>query len=254
MAYINVEAGGADYRVILGNHRLTTPGSQLPDNCTGVVIEGSIFSPDLFYEALEGEKKFQKDTFVIQYSQLREKCQKKQIPIIAGEPLTKWSAVGIRANAYASRIFNTIVHISRAYRYNKLYLLDAASSENEILRDSQLFRDLREAIEYDDRRNPAIMIIPKNILITERAQFFAESQRRKDTKKPNIAIVVGAMHMGVIDALEMSTEERAAYLKSNSYIKGYYNAGSLADIFYVAYNPRRKNWSRHVLVDRNLKS
>lgn len=246
MSYINVESQGVQYRVILAHHNKNTSPSQLPEGCTGIVIEGSVNIRNTMYDALVGAERLAKTPFVVQFSVLRRDAQSRGIPIIAGEPLATPEA---RFFTESNLFPITVIMVRLATR--RLY--DIASKEGVIEVDSPEFTKIKQTIHFYAEKNPKVLITPKDLLIAERSQAFAEFQSRSGIHEPRLAVVVGSMHLGTAEEIRTSQEERLTRILSNDQISRYYQQNNLGDILYVTYNTKRQLWSKQLIVDQHLR-
>lgn len=68
---------------------------------------------------------------------------------------------------------------------------------------------------------------------------------------PSLAIVAGALHTGLVRALEMPYQERVRQLLSSPFRTRYYNEKEFGRSFYVRYNSDHK-WDRFTFKDPQL--
>ncbi len=133
------------------------------------------------------------------------------------------------------------------------FILELGARENEITKDSRDYQKAQEIIRGYKEKNPNLPIDGRDLVIAERAHAFAEFQQRNGIPDPNLAIVAGANHLGVIGALETPRVERIAAIHADEKLKRYSDTRSLAEILYVTYNKSRNSWSNHSIVDQHLR-
>lgn len=246
MAYINVENSGSQFRVILGKHRELTSASQLPEGYTGIVVEGSANIRESFFAALAGAEKYAQTPFIVQFSALRAAAQRQRKPIMAGEPLISVGALDFEES-------NIGIIGAFLLRRKMRFIRGLGAREDEIIKGGQDFQKAQEIIQVYKEKNPNLPINGKDLVIAERAHAFAEFQQRNGAANPNLAIVVGASHLGVVGALETPRAERITAIHADNKLKKYYDSRSLAEILYVTYNRSRDSWSHHSIVDQHLR-
>ena len=81
MAYIDIKVERVDYRVILAHHEFETSVRQLPESCTGVLLEG--FSRDPKELAKFGATV----PFQTQYKGIMEFARQRNLPVVMAEPI-----------------------------------------------------------------------------------------------------------------------------------------------------------------------
>lgn len=246
MSYIDVENSGYKFRVILGKHKETTSPQQLPKGFTGIVVEGSINRRESFLAALAGAEKYTQTPFVLQFSALRAEAQKERKPLIAGEPLASVRALEFQES-------NLGIIGAFMLRRRMKFLVDLGGRENEIVKGSPDFEKAHEIIQSYKEKNPLVPINGRDLVIAERTHAFAEYQQRNGIPNPYLAVVVGALHLGVANALKISKAERLSAIQANEEIERYYDNKSLAEILYITYNRSKDSWSNRSIVDQHLR-
>lgn len=249
MSYINAENEGGRYRVILGNHSKPTPAIQLAPSTTGIVVEGSINKTPSVYAALSGDRKYSQTAFGIQFREIREYAQKAQIPLASGEALASeriLQQIQSVKNLFLFLIANPYLFIAG----NRI-ALELADSVEELAKGSRKYNLNKKAAEYTEKYHTTNPISLKDLVIAQRASHLASFQQKREGKQPEIGIVVGARHIGVVSALETDEKERVERIITHPKLHDYYQLDSLSQGLYVIY--QGKNWRNKVLVDPALK-
>lgn len=246
MSYINVESRGFQYRVVVAHHKKATPASQIPDDCTAILLEGSANRRETMFDALAGAKRLERSIFGVQYPKIREHAQRRNLPLVAAEPLAVLEALTFGES------FISPIDVIRL-RLTGGSLIRLTKREEEVQIGDKDFVKAKEFIAFYIRKNPNTLMRAKDLLFAEKAVAFAEFQARSGVKRPRLVIVAGALHLGTAEELIRSREERLAEILSNDQIKRYYQSNNLGDIHYVTYNPRKHLWSEHVLMDHRFK-
>ncbi len=246
MAFLDIESKGFQYRLIVAHHRKVTPASQLPEHCTGILLEGGTNRRESLFDGLAGVDRPALALFRRQYPALRSEAQDQVIPLVAAEPLVAPEALSFKESNIS------LIDIIRI-RFARRILFDLAAREGEVKAGDTDFTKAKEFITLYIGKNPRVLVKSKDLLFAERAETFAEFQARSGVRKPHLAVVVGALHLGTVEEIGISREERLAKILKSDLINSYYQSGNLGEIHYVTYSPKKHLWSGHVLSDHRFK-
>lgn len=244
MSYVNLETEQTDFRLILSEHGDITKAQQLPDNCTGVLIEaGFIDSKDFFDDIESGSFLLDK-----QYDEIIAVAEDKQLPIVTAEPLYTQK----KLDDYNNRVvdsFTLLCHLPLLPGF--LYL---ARSSKEINMGNLAFRLLyQSALFLEDVTSTKEDTQFRNLVMAQRAESFASLQISEGIKRPCLALIVGGLHLGVIRALEASEEGRVRRIMESPFLEKYVRMESLPEGYISQYNKGRKRWGRYSFEDPRLK-
>lgn len=248
MSYIDVENDGIRYRVILGSHEKTKPISQLPESCTGILLEGSTAdgNKESMFNLLEGVGPYAKEAFVMQYANIRSEAQNRGLPLVTTEPRASSNAF-LYGESFISPFGALQMHLAGRW------IVDRLRREGKLLIGSPDYLKAQQFIDLYCRKNPNMLIKPKDLLLAEGIVAFAEFQRINGIREPYLATIVGSMHLGTIKEIIKPRDQRIVEIFQNRQINDYYRSDSLGEIYYIIFDSEKHSWSRHVLSNHRLK-
>ncbi len=246
MAYINIEAGGYSTRVILGAHDTTVPSKILQEGSTGIVLEGSFTNPKDFYDKILG-----KDTVAVQYHQVVDHAQRQRSSLIAAEPTWKMEYYqAFRDMSFKDKLFLVVFgFLSKAASDELIAFEGEVSSDDPRLSKVRKWANLTSiTVPYMRTNGPF-----KNHIMAQRLVAFSDSQKARGIRDPHLDLIVGANHVGVIDSLRMTTEERVRVIQENQHGRQYVTPQNLATGHFLVYDTKRNRWNPKTFQDSHLK-
>lgn len=252
MSFINVESGGYQFRIILGRHDTIVNSSQLSPECTGIVFEQNVSNANQAYDFLKGIGVFANYSRIRMLLAIRETAMQKSIPVAMAEPFATEEMFNYfttlinkkRVSRFVTPIFpNPFEAVSNASLVSKV----STNSEEIVIRD-KTHNKLKE-IEQQSALTVQMCVTPRNHLMAERSYAFAKHQKSTGIRVPNIAIVTGALHSGIVEALLLSPEDRVRYILQSPEVSRYYQANTLGQILTATYDQHGRKWSKRSLID-----
>lgn len=129
MAYINLEADRADYKLVLGIHTRPSNPSQIPEDCTGILLEGNFSDRDQIGVFVDP------DYTIKQYQRIVPVAKERGIPLVLAESIWKEESIpyslafklspsdiirawlGVLPTTYVTRFSGEIDRNSAVFRY-----------------------------------------------------------------------------------------------------------------------------------------
>lgn len=237
MSYIDIEKAECNYRVILGRHDRVTQTNQIADDCTAILLEFSYSDwgdahEMLFFAGYEEG---------LQYSELFALAKQRNLPVVAAEsptidpsrvndPFLKLldDAVDFR---YRLGLIKNPLRLIELYASIRLATLDQPVDKGGF--KYILAHNFGSWLENYPSRTGA-MLEPRNLLMAQRATAFAYYQLENDIKRPSIALVVGAAHLGVEEALVMNDQERLSRLAKIPGLHAYFDVEEMGKIHFIS--------------------
>lgn len=246
MSYINIETENCHARVILGRHSLTVTPEQIHGKTSkGLLLETSFTNHKDFFEKILGKK-----TPHQQYQDIVKFAQSLGIPLVAAEPT--WNMDYYRfvdQSSPVDKLFIILFHLMSVSASNQLldYEGEVFATDQRVKRVKQCANLVRMTVPYM-RINSGL----KNYVMAQRVFAFADIQGATETQKPQLDLIVGINHVGVIDALTMDTEDRLVKILKDQNTARYIAPKQLALGHYCIYNPKRKKWEQKTFQDPKL--
>lgn len=204
MAYIETRTEYSDIRVILGNHKLTTPPGQLPPRCTGVMLES--VSGDSMWVCGEVRKPSR------QYTGLIKEARKRYLHLVPAEPEYPEYPDFLKIDYYLGEVIDRDNNSLQPILKTALALLIPGIVlpilSTEIKEESRfyqwLLKENRKFTEYKEDEGYHSF---RNLCMTYRTLELARRQRGVGVERPHLALVVGAAHIDIVDNLRLSQAE-----------------------------------------------
>ncbi|MDQ3014295.1 MAG: twin-arginine translocation signal domain-containing protein [bacterium] len=237
---VELETNSARYKIIYGNHLIETSAKSL-DNVDAVLLEDEAEKPE------KGDSHF---GYIAQYKSIIERAQNDHIPIfrvdvedysdvhtsmagkhfglpilesyVAGKLLEKRdendeSLLNTHVVKTRRTVMNTIRKSLAGYLLTPLVTLGSgitgSMSEKSLLRKT--FRTLNR---FNSKFHPELRgkyLHGRNDLIAQKSETIAKGLSAELNKKPTIAIVIGALHIGIEDSLRSSETDRLLRLQDS---------------------------------------
>lgn len=237
MSYIDIKTEKADFRIILTSHSYSTNICQLPDNCTGVLLETNFVETDeeLPYLFVENSPVIDWKTRR-QYGGIIEEAKKRKISIATALSPVVEGRVDKRNKLLG--------------KYTGPYLAaeELAASAYEFKEDHPLVEALKREIENNLALNPLSPIPYMDVMMAQSVLSIARVQIDAGVD-PFLSIVMGAFHIGTIKGLGMTEEERVKIL-SGKLNRKIYSKGKLGNVYYTEYDPTQEKYVRKLLEGR----
>ncbi len=255
MPFVNVESGGYRFRVILGNHLRPSDPSQLSSECTGVTFEANVNTELLASSIIQGTSVSADYPQMRMYQAIREVAMRKSIPIAMAEPLIAEAMRDyLLAELTKTGLFVRSLFPHPRKTIEDTFFVHKASTDNhEIPIGSPTYERLKGLVEEYRSLHPGALVTERDYLMAQRSYALARYQKRYRVKQPDINIVTASFHIGIVESLMLSPEERSKYIKESPEISTCYQIDTLDKIFCEVYHPWFKYWTMRAPTDPYLK-
>lgn len=89
--------------------------------------------------------------------------------------------------------------------------------------------------------------------MAQKARTFADLQTRQGIQTSELAIIVGAHHVGLVRALEMAADDRIEMILAHKKTPKYYNPKLFHKGYYGEFNHKRKRWNVKEFTEPRLR-
>ncbi|MBI2514791.1 hypothetical protein HYV91_01195 [Candidatus Wolfebacteria bacterium] len=271
-----IETSGGKFRVIYGDHRERQKPEDLGESAVALMLETAGLSID-YSEPKQAEEFFSRLSQHFQYKKIIEKVQRENKPIFLGD-ITDAEAVlllrqllktgetiaapllfSLLACMLSGRMLSGRKEISRRDLLKNLsialpgiyFSTQTAQLVPGLIRKLRgkysplnLFRKIM--IDINERLHPetdAILLTLRNYILAQKLKTIAQKLSKGVSEKPEIAIVVGANHMGIERALRENEWEGLTVINKSMHAPSLKKAKEkIATIARFDFDKNRNKW------------
>lgn len=248
MAYVDIENKDTRFRVLMTNHRKKIKAEQVPNNCTGILLEATSPSSRVTYGFLTGSRLVDSNASTTHYQGLRLTAKSYLLPLIAAEPI------------YNSQYTPSESGVADSYQNSgsndrKMALLGMiADLACKIDRNNDLINKIDQITitSFSSKYLPFMHL--RELLISQSAAAFAAWQRQEGIE-PYLVVAAGITHIkGLISALEQPQADRLRDLLENRPdLEKYFDPTQLACRFYVKFHQQKRRFIKFTFTDEGLR-
>lgn len=244
MSYLSIESGDFKTRLILGDHTKITNPKQIPEDCTGILLENvNLRSLSSLEQGPEEALKelllsFSQDK---QYRGIIEEAQKRSLPIAKLEPFYS-SPIGLNWREEPQVGFWELLQMGKNLATNSV--IRKITTSLSINLGSYHFAQLlyisaaplgiypRTEKEHEFRE----------LCAAARIHSLGQIQKESGVKHPNLAVLMGSFHVPLIPKLRLSHKELLRRITANPLLYILENQSELFDITTGQYDQGSARW------------
>lgn len=245
MGYISLECENYSARIILGRHNEVTRAKQIRPTNSGILVEGFTDDPQIMFDRIVNGTDSDN-----QYSEIVDSAKNLKIPIVAAEPT--WKPITIfYTNRFSRKDSLIFIALGLISNFTADQLI---KHEGEISSKDPKLVILKKLSDLTISYVPCMKLIgeTRNFLMAQRTYALAENLHRLGVKNPQLDLVVGANHVGIIDSLRMEANNRVSEILNNRFCKALIEPADLPRIHGIQYNRFMDMWQRLIFEDSRL--
>ncbi len=249
MAYIDIETENADFRLALVNHDFVITDNDLPENCSGLLVEMLYESPQVALDSLNGSLIPSSFEGIDKYGAIREYAKQREIPLVTLEPAADILLVQCEREDRRER--RQRLTGKEWEDFTVLEIINIGFSGMELV---QPFIGIVE--QFDPLVNGTdFMVSTRNLVAAERAASFAKFQENQMKKRPYLAVVMGLGHLGIRNMFKMDPDERMTRIAEDPNVYDFFYPETFDQLFVTEFKkkPQAGHWHNYAVEFPHLK-